>query len=77
MKRGEILSGAGKATGKYSQAYNVHDINDGSISWIDLREFELGEETNRETENEEGTSVKGEKEGGQAEIAGMVFREGE
>ena len=46
--RVEILSQAGKATGKYSQVYNVHNLSDGSKSWIDLREFELEEVTNRE-----------------------------
>ena len=32
-KRVEILGRAGKATGKYRHAYNIRDLDDGSLGW--------------------------------------------
>ena len=37
MRRVEVLSKAGKATGKYRHAYNVRDLRANTVGWVDLK----------------------------------------
>ena len=55
-RRVEILSRTGKATGKYQQAYNIRNIENGNLSWVDLKDYET------EEGESESTDIKDEEE---------------
>ena len=53
-RRVEIVSRAGKATGKYQQAYNIRDLENGNLSWVDIKDYEIEEDLEEDCETEEG-----------------------
>ena len=75
-RRVEILSRAGKVTGKYQQAYNIRDLENGNQSWVDPKGYEIEEDLEEDCETEEGESESVDIEDEEEETQGVVYMEG-
>ena len=67
------MSRAGQATGKYRQAYNIRDLENGNQCWADLKDYEIEEYC----EAEEGESESADIEDEEEETQSVVYREGD
>ena len=77
LRRVEILSRAGKATRKYQQAYNVRDLENGNLSWVELKDYQIEEDLEEYCETEEGDFESADMEDEEEETQGVLYMEGD